>query len=120
MHISYILLQCFYWKMRHFLAKKYNCTFIEQTKYPFVKFNFICAIKYGKHNGYKLYKKDKCWIDVIKLNEFYNEYIKRKYQNNLIVMQNFINQKKTVVNITSSKNKILNIIPYNTSMKMGQ
>jgi hypothetical protein len=28
-------------------------------KYPFVKFNFICAIKYGKIIGYKLYEKDK-------------------------------------------------------------
>jgi len=26
-------------------------------KYPFVKFNFICAIKYGKVIGYKLYEK---------------------------------------------------------------
>ena len=27
-------------------------------KYPFVKFNFMCTIKYGKVIGYKLYKKD--------------------------------------------------------------
>ncbi len=26
-------------------------------KYPFVKFNFICVIKYGKIIGYKLYEK---------------------------------------------------------------
>lgn len=81
-------------------------------KYPFVKFNFICAIKYGKIIGYKLYEKDKGGIDVKKFNEFYNEYIKGKYQNNLIVMDNakFHKSKETVENIMSSKNKILNIL----------
>ena len=29
-------------------------------------------------------------------------------------MQNFINQKNTVANITKSNNKILNILAYNT------
>lgn len=87
-------------------------------KYPFVKFNFICAIKYGKIIGYKLYEKDKGGIDVKKFNEFYNEYIKGKYQNNLIVMDNakFHKSKETVENITKSKNKILNILPYNSQL----
>ena len=87
-------------------------------KYPFIKFNFICAIKYGKIIGYKLYEKDKGGIDVIKFNEFYNEYIKGTYQNNLIVMDNakFHKSKETVENITKSKNKILNILPYNSQL----
>jgi len=34
--------------------------------YPFVKFNFICAIKYGKVIEYKLYEKDKGGIDNIR------------------------------------------------------
>ena len=57
-------------------------------KYPFVKFNFVCAIKYGKIIGYKLYQKNTGGIDVIKFNEFYNEFIKGKYNNNLIIMDN--------------------------------
>jgi hypothetical protein len=44
-------------------------------KYPFVKFNFICAIKYGKVIGYKLYEKDNGGIDANKFNAFYNEFI---------------------------------------------
>jgi len=85
-------------------------------KYPFVKFNFICAIKYEKIIGYKLYEKYKGGIDVKKFNEFYNEYIKEKYQNNLIVMDNakFHKSKETVENIKLSKN--LNILPYNAQM----
>jgi hypothetical protein len=38
-----------------------------------VKFDFICAIKYGKIIGYKLYEKDKGGIDNIKFTQFYNE-----------------------------------------------
>ena len=38
--------------------------------YPFVKFNFICAIKYRKIIEYKLYEKDKGGINNIKFTQF--------------------------------------------------
>ncbi len=76
------------------------------------------AYQYGKIIGYKLHEKDKGGIDVKKFNEFYNEYIKEKYQNNLIVMDNakFHESKEIVENIIKSKNKILNILPYNAQL----
>ena len=41
-------------------------------KYPFLKFNFICAIMYGKIIGYKLYQQ-KGGIDGIKFSKFYKK-----------------------------------------------
>jgi len=46
-------------------------------KYPFVKFNFICAIKYGKVIGYILYEKSNQGINSDKFNEFYNKFIRK-------------------------------------------
>ena len=87
-------------------------------KYPFVKFNFVCAIKYGKIIGYKLYQKNTGGIDVIKFNEFYNEFIKGKYNNNLIIMDNAKFHKSKIVkeNIEKSTNKIIYILPYNAKL----
>jgi len=76
--------------------------------YPFVKFNFICAIKYGKIIGYKLYEKDKGGIDNIKFTQFYNDFIKNKYEDNLIILDNarFHKSKEVIDNINKSKNNI--------------
>ena len=81
-------------------------------KYPFVKFNFICAIKYGKVIGYTLYEKTNHGIDSEKFNEFYNEYIKDKYKNNLIILDNarFHKSKDVIENIIRSGNRIIYII----------
>lgn len=83
--------------------------------YPFVKFNFICAIKYGKIIGYKLYEKDKGGIDNIKFTQFYNDFIKNKYEDNLIILDNarFHKSKDVIDNINKSKNKIIYSLPYN-------
>ena len=53
-------------------------------KYPFVKFNFVCAIKYGKVIGYKLYPEDNKGIDAEKFNAFYDEFIKNKYKDHIL------------------------------------
>jgi len=84
-------------------------------KYPFVKFNFVCAIKYGKIIGYKLYEKDKGGIDNIKFSQFYNDFIKNKYEDNLLILDNarFHKSKDVVDNIIKSKNKIIYSLPYN-------
>ena len=84
-------------------------------KYPFVKFNFICAIKYGKVIGYKLYKKDNGGIDAIKFNDFYNEFIKDKYKKHLLILDNanFHRSKIVKENIQNSNNKIIYSLPYN-------
>ena len=86
-------------------------------KYPFVKFNFICAIKYGEVIGYKLYKNDGHGIDNVKFNNFYNDFIKNKYKNHLLILDNarFHKSKDVVDNIKNSQNQIIYTIPYNPS-----
>ncbi len=87
-------------------------------KYPFVKFNFICAIKYGKIVGYKLYEKEKGGINNIKFNKFYDDFIKNKYEDNLLILDNarFHKSKDVIDNITKSKNKIIYSLPYNPNL----
>jgi hypothetical protein len=56
--------------------KKANCRCYDTTyTYPFVKFNFICAINNGKIIGYKLYN-DRGYVDAEKFSAFYDECIK--------------------------------------------
>ena len=83
--------------------------------YPFVKFNFICAIKYGKVIGYILYEKNTGGIDSNKFSEFYNKFIKDKYKNHLIILDNakFHKSKDVIDNIEKSENKIIYSLPYN-------
>jgi transposase len=85
--------------------------------YPFVKFNFICAIKNGKIIGYKLYK-EKGGINAIIFNNFYNDFIKNKYKNYLIILDNANFHKSEIVknNILSSENKIIYTIAYNPNL----
>jgi transposase len=81
--------------------------------YPFIKFNFICAIKNGEIIGYRLYK-EKGGVDAIIFNNFYNDFIKNKYENHLIILDNANFHKSEIVknNILSSNNKIIYTIPY--------
>ena len=85
--------------------------------YPFVKFNFICAIKNGKIIGYRLYK-EKGGINAIIFNNFYNDFIKNKYKNYLIILDNANFHKSEIVknNILSSENKIIYTIAYNPNL----
>ena len=94
-------------------SRCYNTTYT----YPFVKFNFICAIKNSKIIGYKLYK-DKGGIDADKFNTFYNDCIKNKYTKHLIILDNARFHKSQFVkdNIINSNNKIIYSLPYNPSL----
>lgn len=86
--------------------------------YPFIKFNFICAIKYGKIIGYTLYEKNTGGIDSNKFSEFYNKFIKNEYKNHLIILDNakFHKSKDVIDNIEKSKNKIIYSLAYNPSL----
>ena len=79
---------------------------------------FICAIKYGKVIGYTLYEKNTGGIDSNKFNEFYNKFIKNKYRDNIIILDNarFHKSKEVIENINNSGNKILYLIPYNPAL----
>ena len=87
------------------------------TTYPFVKFNFICAIKNGKVIGYKLYK-DRGGINADKFSSFYNEYIKNKYTKHLIILDNarFYKSQFVKENIINSDNKIIYSLAYNPNL----
>jgi hypothetical protein len=65
--------------------------------------------------GYKLCKKDNGGINAIKFNDFYNEFIKDKYKNNLLILDNanFHRSKIVKENIQNSNNKIIYSLPYN-------
>ena len=86
--------------------------------YPFIKFNFICAIKYGKVIGYTLYEKNTGGIDSNKFSEFYNKFIKDKYKNHLIILDNakFHKSKDVIDNIEKSENKIIYSLAYNPNL----
>jgi transposase len=87
-------------------------------KYPYVKFNFICAIKYGKVIGYELYPKQNSGIDAVKFNNFYNTHIKNKYEDHLIILDNarFHKSPEVINNIKGSKNKVIFSLPYNPNL----
>jgi transposase len=86
-------------------------------KYPFVKFNFICAIKYGKIIGYNLYPKEKGGITSEKFGEFYDNFIKNKYKNHLLILDNakFYKTLDFKNKVEKSKNKIIYSLVYNPS-----
>lgn len=87
-------------------------------KYPYVKYNFLCAIKYGKVIGYQLYEKESGGIDAIKLVNFYNKYIKNKYKNHLIILDNANFHKSNIIKeaVEKSDNKIIYSLPYNPDL----
>lgn len=99
----------FYLNMTKHYGKSKKGTRVYKTTniYPFKKYNFICAIMYGKVIGYKLYKNLKGGIKAKEFNEFINEFIKGKYTGKTIIMDNaqFHKSKEVQNNIIQSKYK---------------
>jgi transposase len=67
---------------------------------------------------YQLYEKESGGIDVIKLVNFYNKFIKNKYKNHLIILDNANFHKSTIIKeaVEKSDNKIIYILPYNPDL----
>ena len=83
-------------------------------KYPYKRFNLLCAISADKVVGWKLYPER---TDGVKTNDilaFYDEFIKDKYKNHLIIMDNAVIHKSKIIKetIESSQNKLLYSVPY--------
>ena len=99
-------------------TKKNNLISIDETGFYLSMHKSFGRCTKGKIIGYKLYLKNTGGIDVIKFNEFYNEFIKGKYNNNLIIMDNAKFHKSKIVkeNIEKSTNKIIYILPYNAKL----
>ena len=49
------------------------------TKYPYKKYNLLCAISSNKVVGWNLYTEQKGSVKTINIIEFYNNCIKNKY-----------------------------------------
>ena len=84
------------------------------TKYPYKRFNLLCAISYNKVIGWTLYEYVKGWLTKEHIVDFYNQYIKDKYKNHLIIMDNARIHKAKIIRevIEQSKNELLYSVTY--------
>jgi transposase len=83
-------------------------------KYPFKRYNMLCAISANKVIGYVLYKDLICGVKTQNIIDFYNEVIKDKYKDHLIIMDNAVIHKSKIVRqtIEESGNHLLYSVPY--------
>ena len=92
----------------------YRC--IKKTNiYPFKRYNLLCAISSDKIVGCTLYKDVKGGLKTTNILDFLNKYIKDKYKNHLIIMDNAVIHKSHKIKdlIESTGNKLLYSVPYN-------
>jgi transposase len=83
-------------------------------KYPYKRYNLLCAISANKVIGWKLYPDRKGGVKTPDILEFYDEFIKDKYKNHLIIMDNAVIHKSKIIRetIENSKNELLYSVPY--------
>jgi transposase len=84
------------------------------TKYPYKRYNLLCAICSNKVVGWNLYPERKGGVKTIDIIEFYNNCIKNKYENHLIIMDNAVIHKSKIIKniIENSNNELLYSVPY--------
>ena len=84
------------------------------TKYPYKRYNLLCAISSNKVVGWNLYPERKGGVKTIDIIEFYDNYIKNKYENHLIIMDNAVIHKSKIIKniIENSNNELLYSVPY--------
>ena len=58
--------------------------------YPFIRYNLLCAISANKVVGCALYEKLKGGVKTQNILDFYDKYIKDKYKDHLIIMDNAV------------------------------
>ena len=83
-------------------------------KYPYKRFNLLFAISADKVIGWKLYPERKGGVKTNDILEFYDEFIKDKYKNILVIMDNAVIHKSKVIRetIENNKNELLYSVPY--------
>ena len=121
---NYINLQPL-WKIDN--RKKYNkivskANWVRSTKlakgeldiYPFKRFNVLCAIKYDKIVGLVIYEELKGGVNKEELIKFLDKYIRGKYKNHLILMDNAMQHLAKIVQekIKETQNELLYCVPY--------
>ena len=83
-------------------------------KYPYKRYNLLCAISYNKVIGWTLYEYVKGGLTKQDILDFYNHYINDKYKNHLIIMDNARIHVSKIIRETIEKsgNNLLYTVPY--------
>ena len=83
-------------------------------KYPYKRYNLLCAISANKVVGWKLFPERKGGVKTTDILEFYDEFIKDKHKNHLVIMDNAVIHKSKIIRetIENSKNELLYSVPY--------
>jgi putative transposase len=83
-------------------------------KYPYKRFNLLCAISADKVVGWKLYPERKGGVKTQDILDFYDEFIKSKYKNHLVIMDNAVIHKSKLIRekIENDDNHLLHSVPY--------
>jgi transposase len=83
-------------------------------KYPYKRYNLLFAISADKIINYVLYKDLKGGLKTNNIIDFYNNSIKDKYKNYLIIMDNAVIHRSKQIRelIEKSNNNLLYTVPY--------
>lgn len=83
-------------------------------KYPYKRYNLLFAITANKIVNYVLYKDINGGLKTTNIIDFYNNSIKDKYKNYLIIMDNVVIHRSKIIKqiIEESNNKLLYSVPY--------
>jgi transposase len=82
--------------------------------YPYKRYNMICAVCADKVVGWVFYKDLKGGIKTSDVIEFYDKFIKDKFSDYLIIMDNAVIHRAKIIrqHIEETNNKLLYSIPY--------
>jgi transposase len=83
-------------------------------KYPYKRYNMLCAISADRVVGWKLYPERKGGVKTNDILDFLDEFVIDKYKNHLIIMDNAVIHKSKLIKekIEESKNHLLHSVPY--------
>jgi len=83
-------------------------------KYPYKRYNLLCAICADKVVGWKLYLERKGGVKTIDILNFYVEFIHFKYKNYLVIMDNAVIHKSRIIRetIENDNNHLIYSLPY--------
>ena len=105
-----------YLNMKHSYGRSRSGTRVikKTNKYPFKRYNMLCAICADKVVGWKLYKDITGGLKTKNILEFYDEFIKDNYKNYLIIMDNAVIHKSKTIRerIEDNHNHLLYSVPY--------
>ena len=83
-------------------------------KYPYKRYNLLCAISADKVVGWKLYPERKGGVKTTDILDFYDEFIQSNYKNYLVIMDNAVIHKSKMIRekIEYDNNHLLYSVPY--------